>query len=392
MANNSSAFPHVVIEELHKAPGRAVVAVSGAGSSSLAWLMEVPGASRTLLEGIIPYSQSSLVRFLGYEPDQYVAPQTSRNMARAAYARALELREGEEPVVGLACTATIATDRPKRGDHRACVSLRDDAGTTTYELKLAKGSRDRKGEEELVSRLALRTLAEVWNTETDIPLALLPEDELQGKAWSADDAIDLLMSEGTRRPGLWVMAQRDGNVKVGSQAPAAVLAGSFNPFHQGHDGLANAASNFLGAPVVLEMSVTNVDKPPLDESAVRERVDQLHGSWDLALTCATTFWEKSVLFPGCTFVVGWDTAIRLVDVAYYAGSERVMYEALGKIREVGCSFLVAGRVEDGSYRTLSDVAVPEQIANLFRELPESAFRLDISSTELRAQGKGRAGA
>ncbi len=392
MDQSSSALPPCVIEELHAAPGRAVVAVSGAGSSALSWLMEVPGASRTLLEGIIPYSQSSLVGFLGYEPEQYVSPQTSRDMARAAYARALELREGDEPVVGLACTATIATDRPKRGDHRACVSLRNDSGTATYELKLAKGSRERKQEEELVSRLALKTLAEACNVETEIPLALLPEDELKERVWSVDDAIDLLLAEGPRRQGMWVMAHRDGAVKVGSRAPAAVLPGSFNPFHQGHDGLAQAASRILGAPVVFEMSVTNVDKPPLDEGEVRKRVGQIQGEWELALTCATTFREKASLFPGCTFVVGWDTAVRLVDLAYYGGSERAMYEALEEIRDKGCSFLVAGRVEGSDYRTLSDVDVPGELADLFREMPESAFRLDISSTELRAQGKGRSDA
>ena len=392
MEQSSPALPLGVIEELHAAPGRAVVAVSGAGSSALAWLMEIPGASRTLLEGVIPYSQSSLVGFLGYEPEQYVSPDTSRNMARSAYARALELREGEEPVYGLACTATIATDRPKRGDHRACVSLRDDTGTTTYELKLAKGSRDRKQEEELVSRLTLRTLAEAWSTDTEIPLSLLPEDELQERTWSADDAIDLLMTEGPRRPGLWVMVDRDGNVKLGSRAPKAVLPGSFNPFHQGHDGLGMAASRILGTPVALEMSVTNVDKPPLDEGEVRKRVSQLPGSWNLALTCATTFRDKASLFPGCTFVVGWDTAVRLVDLAYYGGSERAMYEALGEIRSKGCTFLVAGRVDGGDYRTLSNVDVPTGLADLFRDMPESAFRLDISSTELRAQGQGRSDA
>ncbi len=100
----------------------------------------------------------------------------------------------------------------------------------------------------------------------------------------------------------------------------------------------------LGVSVVLEMSVTNVDKPTLDEGEVRKRVSQLPGSWDMALTCATTFRDKAMLFPGCTFVVGWDTAVRLVDLAYYGGSERAMHEALEEIRGNGCSFLVAGRV------------------------------------------------
>ncbi len=388
MEPTSPAFPRAVVEALHSAPGRAVVAVSGAGTSALAWLMEVPGASRTLLEGIVPYSQTSLVDFLGYEPAKYVSPETSRDMARAAFGRALQLREGEEPVIGLACTATIATDRPKKGDHRACVSLRNDASTTTCDLKLGKGMRDRKQEEEVVSRLVLKTLADDWNIGMDVSLGLLPEDELERSVAPSDDAIELLLAEGARRPALWVMVQRDGAARVGGVTPAAVLAGSFDPFHQGHDGLARAASSILGAPVVLEMSVTNVDKPPLDEGEVRKRVGQFRGSWDVALTCATTFREKASLFPGCTFVVGWDTAVRLVDPGYYGGSQEAMHEALEEIRGRGCSFLVAGRVDGGAYHTLPDVALPGEVADLFRELPEGAFRQDISSTELRARGQG----
>ena len=44
---------------------------------------------------------------------------------------------------------------------------------------------------------------------------------------------------------------------------------------------------------------------------------------------------------------------------------------------------MAGREHDGAFRTLDDVPVPRGFADLFEAIPESAFRQDVSSTELR---------
>ena len=57
--------------------------------------------------------------------------------------------------------------------------------------------------------------------------------------------------------------------------------------------------------------------------------------------------------------------------------------ALKSIRTNGCRFLVAGRVEKGVFRTLADIAIPDDFRDLFVELPERAFRVDLSSTEIR---------
>ena len=378
------ASARTIIGQIHASPAKAVIVESGAGSGALAWLMGVPGASRTVLEGVIPYSRLSLVSFLGYDPDQYVSSKTCQDMAQAAYTRALDLREGQEHVVGLACTATIATDRPKRGDHRAWVCLRDDNGSTTYALKLTKDARNRMQEEELVSWLILKALAEAWVPTAEVQLDLVPEDNLEVEYTSFEDPIKLLIPEGPSRGDLWVMVRQDGCVEVGSAAPPAALSGSFDPFHVGHDELAKTASAFLGSPVVLELSVTNVDKPPIKEEEVRKRIEQFRGSWDVALTCAPTFVQKAGLFRGCTFIIGYDTALRLVHPRYYDNSEQAMYYALEQIRSAGCRFLVAGREYEGHFRTLADVDIPDRFTDLFQELPESRFRQDISSTVLQA--------
>ena len=74
-----------VVREIHGSPSQAVVVVSGAGSQAVAWLLGVAGASRTVLEVVVPYGRLSMIGFLGSEPDQFVSPETARAMARAAY-------------------------------------------------------------------------------------------------------------------------------------------------------------------------------------------------------------------------------------------------------------------------------------------------------------------
>lgn len=175
----------------------------------------------------------------------------------------------------------------------------------------------------------------------------------------------------------------DGRMVAGAQQVGAVLPGSFNPLHHGHEQLAEAASQLLDAAVAFELSVTNVDKPALDETEVRRRVRQFQGRWLLLLTRAPTFVEKARLLPGCTFVIGWDTAVRLVEARYYGGDEAAMTAALDEMRDAECRFIVAGREHEGSFRTLQDAGIPSRFLPMFEAIPESRFRVDLSSSALR---------
>ena len=98
-----------LVRKIHDSPPQAVLAVAGAGSEAVAWLLGVAGASRTLLEVLVPYGSLSMIDFIGHEPSQFVSVETATDMARAAYNRALLMRESPVPVLGLGCTATIAT-------------------------------------------------------------------------------------------------------------------------------------------------------------------------------------------------------------------------------------------------------------------------------------------
>jgi len=193
-------------------------------------------------------------------------------------------------------------------------------------------------------------------------------------------AIEDLLSGAISR----LTACPDGRLVQGAPIPAALLPGSFNPRHAGHVGLATVAAEMVGGAVHFELSAVNVDKPPLSADEIRRRIAQFGGQGTVELTRAPTFLEKARLFSGVTFVVGADTAERLVAARYYGGSDVRMHAALEEMAGLGARFLVAARVDaTGRVSTLADVAVPPRFARLFAEIPESRFRVDTSSTALR---------
>lgn len=375
-----------VVGKIHDTPQQAVLAVAGAGNYALAWLLGVGGASRTVLETRVPYGYLAMTDFLGgYAPEQTVSADTARRMARAAWARGMSLREQDAPIVGLACTATIATDRTKRGDHRAFVSTWDDDAVTTDALVLEKGLRDRAGEEDVVSRLVIAALARACGVAAELDLGLAASERLVTESSHHADPVQRLLDGDAH----WVTVHPDERMVVDGDAPQALLPGSFNPMHAGHTELAHVAGRVLGAPVAYELSVTNVDKPPLTVGEVHSRLEQFRGAGTVVLTTAETFVKKSALFPGCRFAIGWDTVTRLIQPRYYGYSRTAMLQALAEMWGRGSSFAVGGRTDgDGAFRSLSDVDVPDGFRPMFTEIPEADFRRDLSSTAIREHRDG----
>ena len=139
--------------------------------------------------------------------------------------------------------------------------------------------------------------------------------------------------------------------------------------------------------IAYELSITNVDKPPLDFFEIDERTRQFSPQEAVWLTRAPTFVEKAEQFPGATFVVGADTIVRVGHPRYYGGQERSMEEAIGKIAAAGCRFLVFGRTVEGTFCELGDLEIPTSLARICQAVPADTFRDDISSTELRLQAR-----
>ena len=164
-------------------------------------------------------------------------------------------------------------------------------------------------------------------------------------------------------------------------AKPILLPGSFNPLHQGHKGLLVAAEETTGRDGLFELSVENVDKPPLSRGEIERRLNLIGHACPVVLTRAPTFIEKARLFPGAWFALGYDTAIRLLSPKYHADIPSM----LGEFRSLNIRFVVAGRLYRGKFEGLADMKVPPGFEDLFIPISEGLFREDISSTELRGK-------
>ena len=190
----------------------------------------------------------------------------------------------------------------------------------------------------------------------------------------------------------------------------------------------------LAQPTVLfEMSLTNVDKPPMDISEATRRVNLFDGCWDagsdditlqdvkmpddwgILLTSAPLFVQKvgilgryvapssaSVPFLDkagatkarrkLTFIIGTDTMVRIINPKYYGNSIEEMLAAVREMGDAGVHFAVGGRLEQGKTKGEAPkfvtgeeelTSLPADVQKMFTIIQEEDFRFDLSSTELR---------
>jgi nicotinamide mononucleotide (NMN) deamidase PncC len=365
--------------QIHAQPTRLVLAVTGGGSRAISSLSSVEGASRTMLEAIVPYAPGALVEWLGGKPDEFCSDWTARAMAMQAFLVARRL-EPTAPVCGLSCTASLASDRPKRGSHRAHLAAQTASTTTTWSIELEKGARSRHDEENVIADLLLNLAATATGVADRLEVSLAASEQLMTANITAQaDQQDLLAG---RAQAICLGASPD------DARPQAVFPGAFHPLHAAHRQMASIAAEILRCPVAYELSVVNVDKPPLDFLEIDHRARQFAAGEPLWLSRAPLYVDKAALFPGATFVVGADTIERIGQTRYYA-SEDAMEAAIDQIGRYGCKFLVFGRQVDGTFRSLASLVLPTSLLRLCQEVPESQFRIDLSSTELRQQSLGQ---
>ncbi|KAJ7528039.1 hypothetical protein O6H91_16G080600 [Diphasiastrum complanatum] len=340
-----------VVEAIHASPTQAVLFISG-------------GASQV--------------------PSQYVNSEVADEVALAAYNHALTLsRSVGASVAGIGLTGALISSSPKRGDHRCHIAARTQSCILKYDLVLSKGWRDRFGEENVTSRLLIKAVSDICGITMTVPLDL---DEIHDTLhasrsdFTEDEQLDQLVNGET------CMISYSGKQTIAGPIKGRrfILSGSFNPLHEGHLKLLDAACSVAECVPCFEMSAINADKPPLTVNEIKKRVGQFtERGKTIIVTNQPFFYKKAELLADSSFVIGIDTAIRLIDPKYYEGSHAKMLEVLMGIQKLGCDFIVAGRKVAECYQTLEDVQIPAQLRPMFKAIPKEDFRADISSTELR---------
>lgn len=347
------------------------IVVAGGASGAIAALLRQPGASRTLLDAQIPYSQQALATYLGHLPQSICSPDTARLLAWRAWTNARQLANIDQKsnCFGVSCTAALATQPARRGADRAHFALCDGLVSQVFTLELGRGG-ERATQEDHVSTHLLQLLLNE------------PDQNLQKQPDSTPDALGEVLA-GNR---LWCHVHANGRISD-SPAPGLVISGSFNPLHAGHVRLARVAQKRTGLQAVFELTLTNADKPDLTGSQLLPRLQPFGRLAAVVISRISTFEAKAMAWPGATFVVGIDTALRVVDPRFYGSNRANMAKALENLRNSGCRFLVAGRAtENGNFRTITDLPNLSDIPGakeLFEGIPEEEFRLDLSSTTIR---------
>ena len=381
-----------VVLKIHETPHKAVLAVTGGGSEVIGELLRHGSGSNTILDAQVPYNQAAFDDFVKGKPDKYCSPGAARDLAMAAYNRAVKLAGNNENIIGIGCTCSLMKDGERAGrEHHAYIAVQTKDSTENYNLNgvLKKTndfeSVDRNKQETKVSHYIILALAKACGLDSEFTMKSLDISIYEKSNYSITVGRKefVRVISGETRVECF---DKTGLSKPDSEKSRIIFPGSFRPFHYGHAKIAAKIHELTGKTVDLEINVRNVDKAAINYTDLQDRfmlclaqTEKELWMGDIYLTSLTTFAAKSAYFENCEFIVGWDTLVRINDPKY------VDFEwALKQLHENNARLHVFHRIING----ISTVEDKTQIHPRLLELctiygPDVLEPMDISSSQIR---------
>lgn len=370
-----------LIEQIHESPYKAVMAVTGGGAEVIGELLRYGGGSATLLDAAIPYDPKAFDAFVKGTPDKYCSPGAARDLAMAAFQRAVEFagRASSDNLIGLGASSSLAKDGERKGrEHHAYIAVQTARVTMTLCLGTTdmecSGARSRQEQETHVSRRIIEMMAIACGVTTPGKCLIRPEI-----AYANDQTYGVVV--GNAKVASYETSEK--RYAVGPLSDRVVFSGSFNPWHDCHGKMAQKAFEMLGKPVDLEITVRNVDKPALNYSEIDKRLDFLPTAKDWSgmvhLTSTPTFLQKAEVFRNSTFVMGYDTFERMNNKRY--GD---LASVAGLLKKYGAKFLVFHRLIDGASTEHRGGVLYLPLMEMATIVPSTEFEpVEVASSEIR---------
>ena len=363
------------VMDIHHSPFRIVLAITGGGTEAIGELLRHGGGSDTLIEAIVPYGKESLKDLIGKEPERYASAETAKDMAMSAYSRALLLdSRSEKPehlnLIGIGVTCKLAKQGNEREGRQHEVYFASQSYYRTTVSGIAfKNIGSREEQENIATNFILDRIAALCKPEkyaksdlqqTDAEeMTIILENEAEADSETSELLLKTLESINSGRT-----VPRKVNLGTCSGKPGIIMSGSFNPCHKNHIEMAMLASEKYGMPVDFEISLANVDKPPIDYISLKERVDSVRAcmqdmkegsTGSIYLSNSPLFADKAILFPESVFLIGTDTLNRLFNVNYYREGED-MQSLIEHFRKYDIRFLVFRRKD---VEICSEIDIPD---------------------------------
>jgi len=349
------------LEGLLKLPIRLYCVATGAGAGIQKMLWEVPGASSFLVESIFPYAPARSAKFAGITPKTFASEEFALDLAAAAYVEAMD--DPTKDPVGLALTASVASIKEHRGDHRlhmVCMTKDKILGKT---LVLAKGT-------------SMRT-HDGYASDTATLDLLLATLDIGGGLY--EDYSQQARRRFFEHP---VFHPNGGRTSENSIDDRPLFPGAFDPPHAGHETIADSVAHPEVADLepVFAICVDHPIKAPLSVQGMLRRASLLKHRTVLFTEGDPLYIDKARKHPGRPIILGADALLRMLDHKW-TEVPRTLFD---EFRTLGTKFFVFGRKIGEDFISASEAIVICAQHGVPRDLFQALDgRWDISSSAIR---------